>query len=269
MAITLQVQLSSNEPKMRSCLSDYLTHWTGKYRNPILNSYLTRMLGREVQLKQDTTNADEKKGFDNLTAILSKNQLWLNPNPHFMNTNHLGMTCFTDIPLHLSSEHCRRYGKFGIVFKKSSLIAYGANPVLYLTNKNIMSNVEKVYNFICDAIPGKTLDDEVLKSLQKFFGFVQDYEHKTETGTDTYYYEREWRILQNNLEYCKEGIIPPGKCGSFPISHEDDEDQYYFQFQPDDVAFLICPKDWAKEVNELPAVKVNNYTVQIYEDMVL
>ena len=39
------------------------------------------------------------------------------------------MVCFTDIPLHLSQEHCGIYGKFAIAFKKSNFIKYGANPV--------------------------------------------------------------------------------------------------------------------------------------------
>ena len=32
------------------------------------------------------------------------------------------MVCFTDLPLHLSEEHCDDFGKFGIGFNKDKFI---------------------------------------------------------------------------------------------------------------------------------------------------
>lgn len=258
MAITLQVQLlSEGEDTLKR---EYLTHWTSKYKNKILNAWLTKTLGYKIKLAQDTKEQDEERGFKTLIAILSNCQLLLNDARHFSNA-HLRMTCFTDIPHHLSRKHCQRYGKFGIAFKKSVLIKYGANPVLYLRSLN-KTNAKKVYKFICDANTDKiTVEPDVLESLKKFFGFVQDYEHETDTG----YHEREWRILENNLKYCKGSKIPSGKCGSFLIPYED-EKQYYFQFSPDDVEFLICPNDRVKEL----ANEVNNkYLIRSYECLVL
>lgn len=218
-------------------ISDYLTHRTGKDKS-------------------------KDEGFENIKSILSNCRLWLNYCPHFRQQKwtsaNLRMISFTDIPHHLTSEHCQRYGKFGIAFKKSALIGYGANPVLYLTDRN-KNDAGKVYDYICDANIDKIkLDSEVLESLKKFFGFVQDYEYKT----DTYYYEREWRILQNNLEYCAASAIPPGKCSSFI---QNKEEHYYFQFSQNDVEFLICPKDY---VNRLAGVN-NKYPILIYEYLVL
>lgn len=233
--VGLNLQIHS---KMRShFISEYLTHWTGKGK-------------------------DDNQGFNNLMSILSNCRLLLSDGaPHFRTAwsgAHLRMTCFTDIPHHLSSEHCQRYGKFGIAFKKRVLIDYGANPVLYLTSLK-KDDAEKVYNYICDANTGKiALNSEVLESLKKFFGFVQDYEY----GTDTYYYEREWRILQNNLEYCEGSVIQPGKYGS---SIQNGKKQYYFQFSQNDVEFLICPKDY---VNRLIGVN-NKYPILSYEYLIL
>lgn len=168
------------------------------------------------------------------------------------------MISLTDIPHYLVAEHCKSYGKFGIVFKKLALIDYGANPVLYLTNIK-RNDAEEVYNFICKANTVRiTLDPGILESLKKLFGFVQDYDH----GSNICYYEREWRILENNLKYCEEETIQPGQCGSF---NRDGEVRYYFQFSQNDVEFLICPKDYANQLAEV----TNKYPILIYEYLVL
>lgn len=232
-------------------ISDYLTHWTGK-----CDGRLPQNSGR-----------DETKGFNNLKLILSDYRLLLNDAPLLRENgmSHFWMTCFTDIPHPLSREHCQRYGKFGITFKKSALIAYGANPVLYLTSGK-KDDAKKIYKFICDANTDTdkiTVDPDVLESLKKFFAFVQDYEHET----DTYYYEREWRILQNNLECCNGDTKPGKRC--IVKGEKGMAEKYYFQFSPKDVEFLICPNnDWVNKVNQLPEVN-NKYPVLNYEYLVL
>lgn len=130
-------------------ISNYLTHWTGK-------------------------DKDDTMGLKNLESIVSLKQLWLNYCPHFRPANYveanLRMVCFTDIPHHLSKEHCSRYGKFGIVFKKNNLMNYGANPVLYLT-ENKKDDATNVYNFICELVHDEKYDvpKKYIESLERFF----------------------------------------------------------------------------------------------------
>ncbi|HDZ85852.1 MAG TPA: hypothetical protein ENH35_04895 [Candidatus Moranbacteria bacterium] len=75
-------------------------------RNQFISNYLTHWTGR-----------DEGTGLKNLKSIVSSKQLWLSYCPHFRPADYveanLRMVCFTDIPHHLSEEHCSRYGKFG------------------------------------------------------------------------------------------------------------------------------------------------------------
>lgn len=216
-------------------VSNYLTHWTGK----------------------------DNEGFERLKSILLRNQLWLNKCVHYRpsawHEANLKMVCFTDIPHYLSKEHCGIYGNFGIAFKKSSLIHYGANPVLYLTDIK-KDDASKVYTYICDANTGKIhLDPDVLDSLKRIFGFVQDYQHENYA----YYYEREWRILKNNLRDFSGDRVMPGCCGSF--LRDKGELQYYIQFAPEDVAFLICPKAYFKRVTEVDSA----HPISAYEYLVL
>jgi hypothetical protein len=216
-------------------ISNFLTHWTGK-------------------------DKDDEKGFKNLKSIVTSNQLFLKYCPHF-NPNKfidakLKMTCFTDIPHHLSNEHCKRYGKFGIAFKKDNLIKYGVNPVFYILN-NKKDDFNKVYELICD-IKKYNIPIEIKESLERFFGYVQEYNDRSNNQC---YYEREWRILENNLELEESEVVPPGKKG---IKSINTETTHYLQFDKNDIEFLICPKLFAKELS-----KDFNYPVIVYEYLVL
>jgi hypothetical protein len=216
-------------------ISDYLTHWTGR----------------------------GDRGFDNLRSILSNNQLWLTRCVHYKPSEwqeaNLKMVCFTDIPHYLSKEHCAIYGDFGIVFNKAALIGYGANPVLYVTDVK-REDINRIYRYICDANTGRTqLDADVLESLKRLFGFVQQYQDEGYA----YYYEREWRILKNNLPYSDSTDVTSGQCGSFV--GENGDRQYYFQFKSTDVAFLICPKDYFNRLAQAHAA----HPVLTYEYLVL
>ncbi len=184
-------------------ISDYLTHWTGSYK-------------------------PDKDAFKILKSIVSKKRLLLKYNPHFnvnpLNTTaNLKMTCFTDIPLYLSREHCKRYGEFGISFKKKNLEKYGANPVFYMTEERRKDTTE-IYDFICNLVKGidPKIPENIQGSLERFFGFVQDYSSKT---GEFLYYEREWRILENNLkirERNEEGINE----GNIIVSSVFSEDEF-------------------------------------------
>ncbi|GBE00200.1 hypothetical protein BMS3Abin07_02248 [bacterium BMS3Abin07] len=46
--------------------------------------------------------------------------------------------------------------KFGIAFKKKNMITYGANPVLYITDKK-KDDAKNVYDFICEVSREKNM----------------------------------------------------------------------------------------------------------------
>lgn len=183
-------------------ISDYLTHWTGRGKS-------------------------DEDAFRILKSIVSKTQLLLKDNPHFnvnqCTTANLKMTCFTDIPLYLSREHCKRYGKFGISFEKKNLEKYGANPVFYMTEEKRKDTTE-IYDFICNLVKGvdPKIQENIQGSLERFFGFVQDYSLKT---GEFLYYEREWRILENNLKIRErnEGGVNEG---NIIVSSDFSEDEF-------------------------------------------
>ncbi|HHT9106822.1 MAG TPA: abortive infection system antitoxin AbiGi family protein [Candidatus Wujingus californicus] len=178
-------------------ISDYLTHWTGRDKS-------------------------DKDAFKILKSIVSKKRLLLKYNPHF-NLNSLGttanlkMTCFTDIPLYLAREHCKSYGEFGISFKRNNLGKYGANPVFYMTEER-RKDTTKIYDFICNQVKGidPKIPENIQGSLERFFGFVQDYSLEGEF----LYYEREWRILENNLK------IQEKNEGNIIVSSDFSDDEF-------------------------------------------
>ena len=215
--------------RLQHYISDYLTHWTGKDKS-------------------------DELAFLNLKSIVESRKLYLNRCHHFSPNKNceafLKMVCFTDIPHYLSEEHCERYGKFGIVFRKVNLIKYGANPVLYITDKNRQAALN-VYNFICASLNNSQIEEKLKSSFKSFFGYVQECNNPY-TDKDLYY-EREWRILENNLEFEQNSEICPGKKGN-------DNDQYFIRFSNDDIEFLICPNDHFLKVS-----RFSKYPIFVYE----
>jgi hypothetical protein len=173
------------------------------------------------------------------------------------------MTCFTDIPLYLSREHCKRYGEFGISFKKKNLEKYGANPVFYMTEERRKDTTE-IYDFICNLVKGidPKIPENIQGSLERFFGFVQDYSSKT---GEFLYYEREWRILENNLkirERNEEGINE----GNIIVSSGFSEDE--FGILNDDKIYYI--DELCKVINDdnynIP-LKAHNKTIDSFNEL--
>jgi hypothetical protein len=50
--------------------------------------------------------------------------------------------CFTDIPEEMLSSHCKHYGMFGLGFSRSTILAWGGNPVIYLPNHPTTGTLE-------------------------------------------------------------------------------------------------------------------------------
>jgi len=100
--------------KSRKYINDVLVHWTGR-------------------------NQTDESAMHALTSICDEMILRLSYCPNYVHEEYKresAMVCFTDIPLSFAKEHCAKFEKFGIGFKKQKMIGYGANPALYTTGKH-------------------------------------------------------------------------------------------------------------------------------------
>lgn len=139
------------------------------------------------------------------------------------------VTCFADIPLESLGIHVKKYGKFGLSFKREFLIKFGARPVMYfpLSNfdlgspngKELIMDIEATYkgfqnqvifkNPSLSDMPGRTLakapenEDQAISQINNmiakdFIAFIKPFDsHLHDDHPDNFYMEREWRKFGN------------------------------------------------------------------------
>lgn len=236
-------------------ISNYLTHWTGNSEK----------------------SGDDKKGFDNLCSILKQNRLKLTYNPLLIvdiyNKIHDKMVCFTDIPLSLINIHCKKYGRFGIVFDKDKLARQGAHPVFYFTHAS-KEDIITIFKYISGKNEINGLPNDVFQALKRHFYFTQEYSETAFGSGENYYYEREWRIGEDHLidkdlfdkpNTKPDRIFNQGKSAYYGKLLKDGED-LYFEFNEEDVCFVIVPKDYYEKT--LPLIENRNFKLEIYEKLI-
>ena len=172
------------------------------------------------------------------------------------------MVCFTDIPLKHSREHCKKFGRFGIGFKKTSLMRYGANPVLYTTSVH-MDRIKKIITLL-ERMVDREKDREWRDELEPyafeedetcaFVGiaeFLQEYSYKNINETADYvtYYQREWRLPFRALEFAGKGTPQAPGMGGFYI--RDGIGYKTMAFAPADVDFIVVPIRYWREGRSL------------------
>ena len=233
---------------------------TSQYSSPWLIHWTSREGGDETGLK-------------NLNAILSSQLLKLSENRIIKIYFEIGvkakMVCFTDVPLRFSAKHCSRYGRFGIAFNKKKLILKGAQPVFYVTPV-CRENVKKLLKFVLNPPQECSIPEPIKESLSKHFYFLQEFSEGNIDSFDAYYYEREWRLGEQSLppieiwdkpnakwEIKKLGY--PAYCGKKVIKNNET----YFEFEDQDIAFIICPKEYAADLKN-----PKDYEVKFYEKIV-
>lgn len=140
------------------------------------------------------------------------------------------VTCFADIPEGSLGWHVKKYGYFGVCFKRDFLIQQGARPVTYIpmvpnewrnaiNGKYLLNDIEQVYRGFCDLydkrIPktagpvSRTMgqrpekEEDVLRALKAilekdFLAYIKPFD-ATLAPEDrrSYYMEREWRKFGN------------------------------------------------------------------------
>ncbi|MEN6624800.1 MAG: abortive infection system antitoxin AbiGi family protein [Candidatus Sumerlaeia bacterium] len=233
-------------PEDDGYISNYLTHWTGKF--------------------------SDEDGVKNLNSIIAGRRLLLSENViHTIDYLHLvkgRMVCFTDVPFRFSSHHCGKYGRFGIVFKKNNLIHIGAQPVFY-SSHIYKRDMNKVFNFIKEQTENLTIPEDVYRSICRHFYFMQAFSDGQTDSPEAFYYEREWRLGEQTL-LTKEAQAEPNPPYRLLIERGlpyppgllvEDGDKVYFGFNESDVAYLIAPKKWISEINH------NGFMIEAYEDI--
>lgn len=219
----------------RRYINQELVHWTGRGKS-------------------------NEEAFNILSTIVNERVLRLTYCPTYVSQEYKpmsSMVCFTDIPLRDSREHCSKFGRFGIAFKKKNMIEYGANPVFYTTLKhfdrvrNIARLLERMKDMEKDrewrerveTYPFK--EDETLATLE-IIEFLQEFSYKNKDEADYLtYYQREWRLTFNALPSMGNGESKIPGTASFYI--RNNTTYKIFNFDPNDVEYLIVPfRYWRK-----------------------
>jgi len=139
------------------------------------------------------------------------------PNKKFIATP---MVCFCDIPLKfISDNHTKRYGEFGLGFKKDWGIRNKVSPILYRMDNsdfsNSFNNSSLEINRIIEKLElMKTFFEGNLSELQaiqymlsslnshseNMAGFVKAYEENFRNRLRNNYVDREWRWVPENTK---------------------------------------------------------------------
>jgi hypothetical protein len=122
------------------------------------------------------------------------------------------MVCFCDIPLKfISKTHIRRYGKYGIGFKKEWGISKNISPILYRIKnsnfENAFNNISRDLTFLESLVGNfeKNFIDQsrVIQIVSAFqdnsstlVGFIKPYMDKKRNN----YVDREWRWVPDKCE---------------------------------------------------------------------
>ena len=225
-----------------------------------INQFLTHWTGRD---KTDDT------AFFILSKIVNSGQLKFSSNPISFPSNNWTfngkMICFTDTPIALSIDHCRRYNYFGLSFNKQKLIEYGANSVFYLVD-----NRQKSLDFMITVRP---YDNELLNLANWISSSFQPYDSK-KFSKDNWaeFYEREWRITRV-LPYKWIGLAEQsrGQFNEYPyqgkilgeiISDKPDDIEFYLEFDKSIIENIIIPSTFEKS-KAIKLIEDNNLDCEL------
>jgi len=236
---------------MRKYLSNTLVHWTGRGKN-------------------------DSSAMKSLSTICNEEILRLTFCPNYVSQSYnpeTAMVCFTDIPLWNAKEHCKKFGKFGIGFKRNKMIEYGANPALYTTEKHFkrilhlssllskMIDLEKDREWKQEEEPYFFNEDETV-AFQEMLEFLQEYSYENQDQLDyVTYYQREWRIAFKSLPFAGGNTVQQPGMSCFYIV--DGKSYSNFKFKKTDINFIVLPFKYWREGRKLS--KKLNCKLKIYE----
>lgn len=148
------------------------------------------------------------------------------------------VTCYADIPWDSLGLHIRKYGKFGLSFRKDKLIQFGARPVTYIPTRaddvlgiggaTLLRDVEAVFKgynaLVSSQLPEsdepysrglgsapRTRDEaiELMEAIvEKYFlSFLKPFNSELDVDDpENFYMEREWRKY-GKLMFSPEDVV--------------------------------------------------------------
>lgn len=218
-----------------------------------------------------------KGGFDILRTIIETKELKLSWNSTSFLDNKTKvsnmMICFTDTPIIFSEQHCKKYGYFGISFDKESLVNYGANPVLYLTE--IRKPHYAFFIELSNRIPPHLINEDQKTLFGWFNSIMQPFSNNLNDKSYFHeYFEREWRIsgrvampsaMERVLkeagitwnEIPLEGKVVRKATGK----HKPYDEDFFLSYSPSIIKNIIVPKDYSSRAEQL--LKDNNIDCEL------
>lgn len=212
----------TQKPTNTPYTSDNLFHLVGfKHPGDHINNYETL---NKILNDKCVSYSCKVKGWGETSYVINWNKSLLDEGLIFPK-----MTCYADIPFSSLDIHVKKYGKFGVSFKREYLIKFGARPVMYVPlsdnhwgspfGEKLLLNIEAIYKgfhehvavknepliekkgrFIGDS-PQNEIQaiDQIDKIVAKdFLAFIKPFNsHLDSTHPDNFYMEREWRKLGN------------------------------------------------------------------------
>jgi hypothetical protein len=186
------------------------------------------------------------------------------------------MVCFCDIPLKfISDNHTKRYGGYGLGFKKSWGIQKKVSPILYrLENSdfsNSFSNSALEINKIIEkleleaSLSGQDFSElrdvqYMLSSLnshsENMAGFVKSYEELFQNKPRNNYLDREWRWVPENTK--KEFHESDNQAYRDSLNKKYLRNPDFLKFSIEDLSYLIVkqPKDIGRLINKIRRLKL-------------
>lgn len=178
------------------------------------------------------------------------------------------MVCFTDVPLRHSSEHCKRYGRFGIAFQKLKLMNVGAQPVFYASHA-CKRDMDTIFHFLQEQVQQTTLPSicfepctDISTSSSGFLTVVlmamtRSIMNGSGDSENRHSSQRRNSVARMQNTGLREKVTPyTGKLVT-------EGDKSYFAFSREDIAFLIAPRNCHGKI-ENP----NGFQIVAYEDLI-
>lgn len=201
----------------------------------------------------------DEKAYEILKIIVDNKELLMSYCPTFAEESFekpFMMTCFTDPEKVDIDQHRGVFGKFAVAFNRNSMEEYGANPVLYVTTRNLahinsqMRLLRKFEDLNKDRdwkeeFEPYQFSEEEFSSFYFIAGLSQELKYKGEKDN---YFQSEWRVLYQPdifLGHDKEnmpGMIRPSSMNGKNVG--------YLKFDARDISYILVPEEYVKQAKD-------------------
>ena len=126
---------------------------------------------------------------------------WYNSEMDFL---ALPIVCFCDIPLSRINDHVEFYGKYGLGLSKEWAINNGLNPILYVSDRSVVSKSLPFLSWAPDYYPKEARENARLEFLN-VLAHTKPIEGQMSVGENLvkkeFYQENEWRYFARHEKF--------------------------------------------------------------------